>query len=433
MDDKRIIKNIGMSLVLKPVSVALNLVITPLVLNYLGTEKYGVWAIILNIISWIYYFDIGIGNGLRNKATETISQEEYEKTKKYVSSAYFGTGIVAITFFIIIVVIWFLLNLDTFFRVELCDENINEIFVISIFFVCVNFVVSLSKTSTYAIQKPGLISLFDTISQVVQIGLLIIVINLFSNSLKMVALAYGFSGVLSGVFLYFTITRRRDFLVPSIKFIDKNYFAPLIALSLGFFILQICSLVLNTTDSLIISRIFGSADVTPYNIVFKVFGFFVQIHGLIIMPMWSAYTDAATKRNYDWIKKTIRKVNFISMLFSVGCIVMIWVFKPLMYIWLGKKLEYEFLMICCASIYSICQMFANNYSAFLCGIGYIRVSVILCAISAIVNIPLSVFLAKNCHMGISGVVLGSVIVMSTGVVAGPLLTNKWFNNNIEKC
>ena len=71
-------------MLMKPVSMVLNLIYTPLVLGYLGDIKYGIWAIILNIISWINYFDVGIGNGLRNKLSEKISLNDHEGANKYV-------------------------------------------------------------------------------------------------------------------------------------------------------------------------------------------------------------------------------------------------------------------------------------------------------------------------------------------------------------
>ena len=46
----------------KGVSILLSLAYVPVVLNYLGDYKYGVWAVVLSILSWISYFDLGIGN-----------------------------------------------------------------------------------------------------------------------------------------------------------------------------------------------------------------------------------------------------------------------------------------------------------------------------------------------------------------------------------
>ncbi len=70
---KNIRKNSGLLAVYKAVSMVLSLVYAPVVLGYLGTGLYGIWATVLNVVSWVNYFDIGIGNGLRNKMSAALA------------------------------------------------------------------------------------------------------------------------------------------------------------------------------------------------------------------------------------------------------------------------------------------------------------------------------------------------------------------------
>ena len=165
MNNKRIIKNIGVSMIMKPISMLLSLVYTPLALAFLGEAKYGIWAIILNIVSWINYFDIGIGNGLRNRLAEAIALDDKEDAQKYVSTAYIGTSVLSLVFCVLISLVWNIFGLTDFFKLKVADENTNLIIFISVLFVCINFVLSLSKTSAYAIQQPGIISIVGIAGQ----------------------------------------------------------------------------------------------------------------------------------------------------------------------------------------------------------------------------------------------------------------------------
>lgn len=166
MNNKAILKNIGISMLAKPIAMLLLFLYTPLALSFLGEEKYGVWAIILNIISWINYFDIGIGNGLRNKLAESFAKDEKEISQVLVSTAYFVTSIIALIFCVLLILFWHILHLANFFKLNVQEENINLVVTISIVFVCINFVLSLSKTIVYAIQKPGLSSVVGVVGQV---------------------------------------------------------------------------------------------------------------------------------------------------------------------------------------------------------------------------------------------------------------------------
>ena len=97
--DRSGIKNI----LLKPVSMILTLVYTPMLLSYLGDEKYGVWATLLSIITWISYCDIGIGDGLRILLTKELTKEKYEEAKKSVSTAYIILTAIAVVLLIIMI------------------------------------------------------------------------------------------------------------------------------------------------------------------------------------------------------------------------------------------------------------------------------------------------------------------------------------------
>lgn len=195
---------------MKPISMLLSLIYTPMALNFLGEAKYGIWAIILNIITWINIFDIGIGNGLRNKLTGACASDDKESAQIYVSTAYLGTGILAVSFFIITNVIWRLFNLSNFFNLGIEDENIDFIILISIFFVCVNFILALSKTSAYAIHQSGGISVANTIGQIIQIIIIFILSRITRENLLAVAVMYGIASLAENIIIYISLTEKED-------------------------------------------------------------------------------------------------------------------------------------------------------------------------------------------------------------------------------
>ena len=81
-------KNILFSLIIKVVNVLCSLLIVPLTLSYLTQEEYGIWLTISTLLLWISFFDIGLGNGLRNYLTEAISLKDYDLGKKYISTTF---------------------------------------------------------------------------------------------------------------------------------------------------------------------------------------------------------------------------------------------------------------------------------------------------------------------------------------------------------
>ena len=110
-----IARNSILSLVYKAFSMGLSLISAPLLLGILGNYKYGVYSSALSIVSWIYYFDLGIGNGLRFKLTGYLAKNDEEGSKKTVTVAYVLVS--AIMLIAVIFVIGFLsfFSADKFF------------------------------------------------------------------------------------------------------------------------------------------------------------------------------------------------------------------------------------------------------------------------------------------------------------------------------
>ena len=81
-------KQILFSLILQGIGIVISLLYVPLLLNYLTQEKYGIWLTLTSILGWFSFFDIGLGNGLRNNLGEAFSSNNLSLGKKYVSTTY---------------------------------------------------------------------------------------------------------------------------------------------------------------------------------------------------------------------------------------------------------------------------------------------------------------------------------------------------------
>jgi len=73
---------------LKGISIGISLLLVPLTLNYLDKEGYGLWLTLSSIVSWFSLFDIGLGNGFRNKFAEATAVKNDDLAKTYVSTTF---------------------------------------------------------------------------------------------------------------------------------------------------------------------------------------------------------------------------------------------------------------------------------------------------------------------------------------------------------
>ena len=200
-------------------------------------------------------------------------------------------------------------------------------------------------------------------------------------------------------------------------------------LGIKFFLLQIAGIVLYQTSNIIIAQLFGAAEVTPYNIAYKYFGVIPMIMGIIMLPFWSAYTEAWIKKDIVWIKKSLKNLKLIWAALSVLTLIML-LFSNFVYrIWVGDEIIIPFAVSLVLAIYVIMLAWTNIYSLFLNGAGKIKLQLYLSLFSMLINIPMAIYLGKK--MGIAGIVLSTVILCSINMIIEPIQTYKLINQKAK--
>ncbi len=419
--------NMITSTICKPISMFVSYIYVSIVLNYLGIEKYGIWSTILTILSWISYFDIGIGNGLRNKLTESIGKKDGE-SKKLVSSAYAFIAVIMIMVTIIITAIASFVNWKRIFGVKNIQENLAGVVIVSFIFITINFILSICKNILYALQKAAEVSVMELAVQLINMVCVLIVMRFFESNLFIMAFIYGGSMLIVNITASIVLYKKNENIRPSFKNINIKIGKSIIDIGIRFFIIQICALVLFTTDSVIISYLYGASDVTPYNTVNKMFQIIIGVFTALLSPIWSAITERASQKRFDEIKKIIRKLYMMMIPFFVGTIILMLFFIPISRIWLQREIVYQNYLIQCGAAYCIVSLWTNTHGTIANGLGLVTNQMNMAIIQAVVNIPISLYFAKECDMGSAGVMLGTVIALLISSFWLPILINgylKW--------
>jgi O-antigen/teichoic acid export membrane protein len=184
-----------------------------------------------------------------------------------------------------------------------------------------------------------------------------------------------------------------------------------------------------STDNIIITQLFGPQQVTPYNIAFKYFNLIPMLMGIIMMPFWSAYTEAWVKNDLEWIKKTINKLRFVWVAMTLLSIIML-IFSDFIYwLWVGPEIKVPRSVSICLAIYVIIIAWTSIYTSFINGVGKIKLQLYLSVFGMIVNIPLAIFLGKT--VGVAGIILSTILLNLVHIVVQPMQTYKLINNTAK--
>ena len=233
------------------------------------------------------------------------------------------------------------------------NESLLCVVELSFLGMCFSFVLTLCNSVYYALQKAQVVNLISVCQQAVMLLSVWLLSLTDSRSLTAVAVFYVVSNILVyGFFTIYVFARNRD-LAPSPCSCSRAVAKDVGGLGIMFFITQIATLVLFTTDNLIVSNLFGPEQVTVYTTANKVFTVLSSLFAALVVPLWSKTTVDYARGDIAEIRRTLGKMHRLFAIAVAGVIVMVLVFKPLVWVWLGRDLGFDDSLIALMGVLSL--------------------------------------------------------------------------------
>lgn len=421
-------KNIVASFILKIASILTSLMIIPLTINYIDSTQYGIWLAVSSIVSWANFFDLGLANGFRNRFAEAKAKNNIILARQYLSTTYAFIAILMTGVFSCIWVINGHINLASVLNVdETYRDSLHQVFNILAFFFCMNMIANIFIKMLEADQRPAIASAISCIGQL--FSLLVIFILTKTTEGNLINLATYFSGIPFftmgiGSILIFSFTKYKKYR-PSFSFVKISLIKDLLGLGISFFVIYLCLIAIFQLMNIVLSRVCGAEAVAEYNICYKYFSIVYMAFVIIVSPMWSAFTDAYTQKDFIWMKNIVCK--FERMLFYVllFCVLMLAVSALAYKIWLGDKIHIGFVLSIFTCGYTFTQVVGALYMHLINGIGTVRLQFIIYLLFAIVSYPLMILCCRE--FGTYGIVIVPSLVYICQAIIGRKQVRKILN------
>lgn len=421
--------NIWLGGIVRGISILTSLMLVPLTIDYISSELYGIWLTLSSVVHWMASFDIGFGNGLRNKLGEAVALGDFKKGKIYVSTTY---ALMSIIFILFAVLLFFLAaRIDWSAFLNVSDQyNATLTRVAQTLFVTfsVQMILKLIQNVCQAFQFSALASFFDTLGNILVLLFIYILTITMAPDLVMIGVVFSISPlivlIIASIVLY---NGRFKCIAPHVKYVRPRFFKDIFNLGSEFFVIQIASLVLFQMINILISRMCGAEQVTNYNVAYKYLSVSTMVVNIVIAPFWSAFTDAYIKGDHAWMSHIYGK---LMKLFgcAVLCILFMVMISPYVYqIWIGDEVQISMMMSLFIGIYLAILIWEIIHTNLIYGIGKIRVQLLYSLIIMALFIPLALLLGARYN--IYGLLMTMILVHLPGVYLGrcqilQLLENK---------
>ncbi len=407
----KIKKQVIYSFSIKGLSILLGLLYVPLLLDYLDSERYGIWLTLSSIIVWFNFFDAGLGNGLRNKFTEALAKSEFELGTEYVSTSYVLLSFIFIPLLIIFHIVNPLMDWNQILNTETINqEELSKLVSIVFTFFILRFLLKLIGVILIADQRPAVNNAFGPLSNLIAFIVIYILMYTIEGSLVSLGLVLSLSPffVYLVASVYFFSKDYRDYR-PRLKYVKLIHYKDLLGIGIKLFIIQVASLILLSSANLLIIQYFNSQEVTVYNIAYKYFQVPIMLLMITGQPLWSATTDAYHQNELNWIKNALKKYIFLSLASVLIIVLFVIANKFVFSIWIKDRLLIPQVTVVTMAVYAILYVLSSPFSYIINGIGKLYITVSYTIFSIIFFFPLSIMLMKT-SLQSAGVIAASAII-----------------------
>lgn len=421
-----VVRNTFLSLFLKGISIIVSFILVPVSLQAVGKHEYGIILTITSVINWIAFFDIGMGNGLRTKLGKCIAENDRVLARKYVSTAYFYIASIFIGIFIVYALVhpfidWF----------RLLDIRKNDIprldtcmFFLVILFVA-RFILQLIGVILLADQQSYVNDVIMPISNLLTLGLVFFLYQTGQADFYLITYSICSAPVLVLLVYTFVLFKGKyRWLRPSFKWIDHSLRKGLLSLGVKFFLVQIAALIMFSSSNFLIAQLFSMEEVTMFNIGNRYYGVSLMLSGIILTPLWGAFTNAWYQGDKHWISGMIRKMVFLNLGFLVLCAIMFFYYEPVSDWWLPEQILLTPVFAITLILYNFQAAFNNIFSYFLNAIGKVNIQLYAAISGGIITVPATIFLFRHTQLGLASICVANMLSLLPGSILSVIQVRK---------
>jgi O-antigen/teichoic acid export membrane protein len=313
-----ILKAGGTATLNRVVNIGMRLFTIPIVINYLGTERYGLWLTISSIAGYILLLDFGISSAALNKLTKFYTEKENKSADKYIfSNLVFFT---AVSFLIFIITISVVPNLDWVILMKLKTftnaKEINGALVICISMFLIKLSTIIILKIPYAMQNGVLSETSLLIGNILSFLAIILCIKYDLGLMPLIiSITSGHVTAAIIVVTYLRIKKKINFYRPkkgefieAIKDIRKT--------GLHFILIQLSSILITSSQFSILAFFHGAENVTSYGILFQIMIALQTPVAVLQQPLWSKFVQLDILNKRSTIKDILIKYLNYTLAYS---------------------------------------------------------------------------------------------------------------------
>ena len=416
------IKNVFLSASCKVVDILVNFIARIFFVQFLGKEILGINGLFTNILSFLSLADLGINTAMTYSFYKPLANHDREKVSALVN---FYVKIYFYVFLIVLIIGLLLIPfLPYFINLENIINNYEIYYVLLLLNSAVSYLFIYKSALLKADQNEYIISTSTTVVNILKNIVLIFLLAFYKNYVLYLAIQVLFTILNNMVISYFAKNKY--------PFLDKNIKLDNISKKTIFkdvksvLIYKISSVLINSTDNIIISMIVGTIYVGFYSNYLLVINAVLTFIGIIFSSLHGSIGNLIYSSNSRNIIVVFYRIMYFSYLIAVVTMACLIVgLNDLIILFFGNDYTLDFLSVTAILVNFYLNCICQPMWTFRETAGLFKEVKVLILTTSIINIILSIILGKI--FGVFGVLIATAIAkICTYFWKEPLILYKKF-------
>jgi O-antigen/teichoic acid export membrane protein len=425
----KLLKGSASNLVRLALSMIVSLLLPPFLVHRMSPVELSAWVLILQLSAYVNYLDLGVQTAIGKFVAEYDAIGDRDASRKIVSTAFTLLSMAAVVGFIIVIVLTFLVpRLFGQMPHFLFHEVRAGLLVIGVS-ACFMLPFSVFMTTFTGLQKYGFPTIFLGASRILS-ALALVAVILLHGSIVHMAWTLAFFNIVTALTQILGWKHYASDRVPfSLFYFDRTCFLKLMEYCGILSIWTLASLLISGLDTSIIGH-YDYGNTVYYAYAASATNFMLVLTSNLLSPLLPAISSMQTMRTPEQLGDLLLRSTRIgfAVLLIFGLPLLLGGY-PLMTLWLGPAYADRcVLFLEILVLGNIFRQLGYPYALFIVATGKQRYATVSPVAESVVNIVLSVVLAKR--YGAIGVALGTLIAAFVGLAAHLLISMHYTQNTI---
>ena len=380
----KIFKNSVFNIIRGVIVTPIYFILVPYIISKIGTEKYGIWALIGTIGSYQTFVNFGLTTSLVRFTAKAKALKDYNAVSEYLATS-LDIFFILSTIVAIIIIIFRGFIVVNIFNIKVNIEVATLLIIFSAIASVINMISGLFKSIIDGVQRMDISSGILTVQVILSaIGTFIVLesgYGLTGMGVNLVLVSC-FSLLANVIFSKLIVPYRINPLLFSISRL-KEMFSYSINIQIG----SLIRMWIEPLNKIIISHFFSISYVGYYEIALKFIQKITQLVKSALSPIFPAATELYQKYGVEKIEKLrIKSSKYLFSFTTIIYVVIIILVPDFVKLWLGPELQIVSTVIIIFMIGSYFSLLATSPFMILMGAGYAKDILFLRIQGMVVNI-----------------------------------------------